>query len=58
MPPGTHIHAIAQFASELRVTLKEVADVSARVQFVTVLAASHARGILLRSRRQPIKTAP
>jgi hypothetical protein len=60
--PGSHIHAIARLAGELHVPLKEVADVyqselnrinaSARLHhFVTALAASHARGILLRSKR-------
>jgi len=67
--PGTHIHAITRLASDLHVPLKGAANVyqselerinaSARLHhFVTVLAASHARGILLRSRRQPVKTAP
>jgi hypothetical protein len=60
--PGTHGHAIERLSRELHVPIEEAADVykaqlesiaaSARLHhFVSVIATSRARGILLRSRQ-------
>jgi hypothetical protein len=61
--PNTHTHAIAQLSRELHLPLSQVTEVyqaelaklneSARLHhFVSVLPTRHARGILVRSRRQ------